>query len=564
MTTLNPISRRIRNLHRYAEVLQVLGRYGFGDVVTELRLDRLLERGLSLVGVKPKEDADRLSRAQRIRTAMEELGPTYIKLGQVLSTRPDLVPQEWADEFKSLQNNVPALPFEQMRTRLEEEFPGRVDELFKSIQAKPLAAASMAQAHRATLSDGTKVVLKILRPGIQETTEADMEILGTLAELAESHFNDLGFSPTEVVKEFARELAKEVDMMYEGRSTDRLRAYFEGDDGVVFPMVYWQATTRNILAVEELHGVLLSHIGQSKVSQEDRKLVVENGARAVLRQCLDIGFFHADPHPGNLFAMPGGRVGFIDCGMTGELDAKTTQQLANLIQGVVSGDLDKVVAVVGALAEVEQAKLDERLFRADIRSFVSHFENVPLDRLNFGLVLQEFFAKLRSHRIRCPADLILLIKALTTIEGVARDLDPSFEMITFARPYIEKMVQKQYGYAALRKRLEKSLLNYTELVEDLPGEIRPILTQLRKNKLAVNLEHRGLHDLTRTIEHASRNIAFCLIISAMLVGSSILVHAGGKSNSLWGLSALGIAGFVAAAILTILILISNRRGKWGK
>lgn len=563
MTTISPISRRIRNLQRYAEVLQVLARHGFGDLVNELRLDRLLERGLGLVGVRPKPESERLSRAERLRTAMEELGPTFIKLGQVLSTRPDLVPPEWAEEFKRLQHDVPSLPYEVIHKGLEEEFPGRVDELFKSIQHKPLAAASMAQAHRATLRDGTKVVLKILRPRIQEVTEADMEILGTLADLAESHFNNLGFSPKEVVREFARELAKEVDLEHEGRSTDRLRAYFEGDEGVVFPKVYWQATTRNVLAVEEMHGVLLAHRTAENLHQDDRKRVVENGARAVLRQCLEIGFFHADPHPGNLFALPGGKVGFIDCGMTGELDGRTTQQLANLVQGVVSGDLDKVVAVVGVLGDVEQSKLDERAFRADIRSFVGHFENVPLDRLNFRLVLQEFFARLREHRIRCPADLILLIKAMTTIEGVARDLDPSFEMIDFARPYIEKMVQKQYGYAAMRKRLQKTLLGYTELAEDLPGEIRPILTQLRRNKLAVNLEHRGLHDLTRTIEHASRNIAFCLIIAAMLVGSSILVHAG-RGQTLWGLTAVGIAGFLAAAVLTVLIVMTNRRGKWGK
>lgn len=561
MTTLLPITRRIRNLQRYAEVLSVLVSYGFGDLIQELKLDRLLERGLSLVGVKHKEEAVRLTRAARIRKAMEELGPTFIKLGQVLSTRPDLVPQEWVDEFKKLQDDVPPLPFEVIRQRLQEEFPGRLDELFKVVNPKPLAAASMAQAHRATLQDGTEIVLKVLRPGIQQVTETDMEILRALAQMAESHFNNLGFSPGEVVKEFARELAREVDMAHEGRATDRLRLYFEEDEGVVFPEVHWEASTRNVLALEEIHGILLSRVTESNLSKEDRRRVVENGARAVFRQCLEIGFFHADPHPGNLFALPGGRIAFIDCGMTGELDSKTTQQLANLVQGVVSGDSEKVISVVGALADVEPDKLEDRVFRADIRSFVSNFEGVPLERLDFGYLLNEFFARLRVHRIRCPADLILLIKALTTIQGVARDLDPTFEMIPFARPYVERMVERQYGFTAVRKRIQRTLLQYTELAEDLPREIRPILAQLRKNKLAVNLEHKGLHDLTRTIEHASRNIAFSLIIAAMLIGSSILVLAA-QTPGLWVLTALGIAGFVVAAVMTVLIVISNRRGKW--
>lgn len=558
MATFSPITRRIRHVARYVELLEVLARYGFSDLVQELRLDALLDRGRSIIGRRPRANIERLTRAERVRKAMEELGPTFIKLGQVLSTRSDLVPQEWADEFRKLQDDVPALDFDIVAAQLEVNFPGRVKEIFKTIEREPLAAASMAQAHRATLHDGTKVVIKALRPGIRELTATDMEILQTLAEFSESHFSDLGYSPVEVVKEFAKELIKEVDLTHEGRATDRLRGYFENDEGVVFPKVYWEATTKSILTIDEIQGILLSRLKDGQITPEDRRKVVENGARAVFRQCLEIGYFHADPHPGNLFALPGGVIGFIDCGMTGQLDSRTTQQLADLVSGIVAGDVDQVIAVVGILGDVDPEKLEDRGFRADVQSIVSHFYNTPLDRLDLGGLLKDFFAKLRVHHIRCPADLILLIKALTTIESVAHRLDPEFELVPFARPYIEALVKQRYTVSALRKRFRRGLQGYTELIEVLPRELRSFLSQLRRNKMAINLEHRGLGRLTRAVEHASRNISFALIISAMLVGSSILVHAA-KSPSLNSLTAIGIAGFIAAAVLVVVMVISNRR-----
>ncbi len=559
MPDLLAINQTLRNLKRYAEILRILARHGFGDVVQEVKLDRLIERGVSMVSAgRLAPEFERLPRQVRLRKAMEELGPTFIKLGQVLATRPDLVPPEWADEFKNLQDDCPKLEFEQIERRLDEEFPGRRSEIFKSIQHKPLAAASMAQVHRAVLRDGTHVVIKELRPGIRELTETDMEIMRALAHWAEQHFANMGYSPTEVVTEFARELQKEVDLTHEGRATERLRTAFLEDPGVVFPKVYWEATTRNILALEEIKGVLLSRMKDGELSDEDRRSVVANGARAVLRQCLEIGFFHADPHPGNLFALPGGRVAFIDCGMTGQLDTRTSQQLADLVSGVVSGDVDRVIAVVGALGDLEPGKLDDRGFRADVRDFVSRFQNVPLAQLNLVPLLRDFFDRLRAHHVRCPGDLVFLIKALTTIESVGEWLDPDFQMMDFARPYVEKLVKRKYGVAALRRRITAGLLGYAELIEDMPMELRSLLTQLRRNRLAVNLEHRGLTRLINTMEHASRNIAFALVIASMLVGSAILVLAAREpgTGALW---LLGVTGFIVAAALSALMIVSNRR-----
>ena len=557
-----PFARSLHHAQRYAQILEVLARHGFSDLSHQLGLDTLIDRGRAILGASPVRTSDRVPLAERLRTVLEELGPTYVKLGQVMSTRPDLVPQEWVDEFKKLQNKVPGVDYAVIQKLLEEELPGGLKRHFRSVQKEPLAAGSMAQVHRARLRNGTRIVLKILRPGIREVTTTDMEILHSLAGFVEARFANLGYSPTQVVNEFAKELKHEVDLMYEGRSTERLGSLFESDPDVLFPAVYWEVTTHNVLAMDEMEGIILANLKPGELSPVVRRTLVQNGARAVFRQCLEFGFFHADPHPGNLVALPDGRIAFIDCGMVGQIDAATARNLADLVAGVVSGDLDRVISAAGAITAVDQDKLEDRSLRADVHALVSEFQGTPLDRLNLGRVLQDFFNTLRTHRIRCPADIVLLIKALTTIESVARELDPSFEMVAFVRPHMEDLISKRYSFSALKGRVHRSLLHYLELAEDLPSELRPILTQLRKNKLAVNLEHRGLDRVTRALEHASRNISFSLIIAAMLVGSSILVLAARGSGSA-GYSSVGIAGFVASAVLVLLMIISNRRYRGG-
>jgi len=556
MATFSPVARRLRNAQRYVRVLEVLARHGFADVAEQIGLVGLIEKGKEILGATPGKSE--LPRQVRVRIVLEELGPTYVKLGQVLSTRPDLIPQEWADEFKSLQNSVPGVEYEEIEKVLEQEFGNRIHKLFRSIQKKPLAAASIAQVHRAVLHDGARIVLKVLRPGIRDVVEADMEILRQLAEIAEGHFKDLGYSPTGVVDEFAREIAKELDLAHEGRSTDRLRSFFEDDHEVVFPKVYWEATTPNVLALQEIKGKVFTNLNPETMEPETRRRLVENGTRAVFRQCLELGFFHADPHPGNLIAMPKGRIAFIDCGMTGEIDARTARQLADLVSGVVGGDLDRVMEVVGALGDVPAEKLEDRNLRNDVNTIISQFQNTSLDQLDLGKLLSDFFAALRANRIHCPSDLMFLIKALTTIESVGRWIDPTFPLAEFVRPFVEKLIEKRYSFSALRTRAQKSLLNYLEFAEDLPAELRSLLTQVRRNRFAINIEHRGLTKLTHTIEHASRNISFALIIAAMLVGSSILILAA-KNAGLGALTAIGVAGFLAAGVLVVLMVISNRR-----
>lgn len=561
MASVLSIPQTVRHVRRYAEIVSILGRHGLQDLVQELGLDRLVGRGITLVRGEDSSQLEHLPRMVRVRRAMEQLGPTFIKMGQVLSTRPDLIPPAWAKELESLQDECPIVDFVEVRARLKEAFGDRLDQIFKDIETAPLAAGSIAQAHRATLADDTQVVVKVLRPGIESVTRTDMEILQDLAAILEKRVENMGIKPTEVVGEFARELAKEVDLTNEARATDRLRAMFEDDERVIFPMVYWEASARTVLTIGFIDGVPLSDRERvDAMPQEERAAIVDAGADAVLKMCLEEGFFHADPHPGNLFALPEGRIAFIDCGMTGQLDGRTAEQLADLVAAVAQGDAEAVIDVVGVLADAPTETLEDRAFRADVRDFVSHFQNMPLERLDMGRLLKEFFDRLRDHALTCPGDLVLLIKALTTIEGVAARVDPTFDMVGKATPYVERLVRRRYGPAAVSKRLKHAFAQYAELVEDMPKEFRGLVRQVRRNKLAVNIEHRGLGQLTRTIEHASRNISYALIIAAMTVGSSILVLADRGSSS-WVLTAIGAAGFIGAACLMVVMMMVNRRIK---
>ncbi|HBZ96621.1 MAG TPA: hypothetical protein DEO57_02110, partial [Phycisphaerales bacterium] len=323
----------IKNAGRYSELMKVAVKYGFREFVYETKLHLLHSDGKKTLDHDGSDSGtSTMSRAVRMRMAMEELGPTFIKLGQILSTRPDILPDDWIEEFQKLQSEVPAEPWEKIHAQLIDEL-GDLDAKFQSIEEEPLAAASMGQAHRAIRKDGQAIVLKVLRPGIEKTINSDMEILEGIAHWLAKHHDDLPFDPVAVVDEFAGSIKNELDFMHEGRNTDAFREGLEEGEEAWFPIVYWDLTTRRVLALEEIRGVNLSHWKEANLSMEQRERLVRIGAYTVLRQTLEVGFFHADPHPGNLFLMEDGRLCFIDCGMAGRVDEETTRNLAMLIYG---------------------------------------------------------------------------------------------------------------------------------------------------------------------------------------------------------------------------------------
>ncbi len=550
------IKRTIRNTQRFTEIIKVLCKFGFRQLVQDTGLHRILGGSKEEFDAPPTTADEVLPRPVRVRMVLEELGPTFIKLGQILSTRPDLIPLEWATELKKLQDNCQQVPFADIYQVLALEFPGRLDLIFSSIDEIPLAAASMAQVHRAILQDNTPVVIKVLRPGARELIEEDMALVESLAQLLEQYFSNLGYSPTAVAKEFSRELLKELNLIIEGQSTERLRRYFDGDDNISFPKVYWTATTRNVLTMQEIEGRLLATVLPEALTAEERRSIVANGTDAVFKQCLRFGFFHADPHPGNIFLLPGSKLCFIDCGMTGQLDRKTTEQLINLVTGVVKGDIDRLCRVVIELTEVDPAVTDSREFRLELRHLTDHFHNTDLQHLNITGLLSDFFSMLQRYRIQCPSDLMLLTKALTTIEGVAAHFDPAFDVLAHVEPQIQEIIINRQSMGAIRDRIYKTFASSLEILEVLPGDLQRFLDHARHSRFTLNLELKRIEHLSEQLDTSSRLMGIAMIIAALIVGSSILILADRMSRQPGFIGTLGILGLILAGINTAIFVIS--------
>lgn len=551
----------IRDAKRVAHIVGVLVRHGFGEIVDSTGLSRLLgsktaSEAEGAVGVQEK---GRKPLEQRIREVFEELGPTYIKLGQILSTRPDLIPQSLVDELRKLQDDCPKVPFEEIRARLDEEFGGRTDELFASIDETPLAAASMAQVHRATLIDSTRVVIKVLRPGIEDVIAADMNMLSDLARLTEKHLSQMGFSPTRVVDEFSKQLRKEVNLSNEANATDRLSRQFKDNEQISFPRVYREASTRRVLAMEEIEGSLLAEVNLEELSPEVRRKIVENGTDAVFDMCLESGFFHADPHPGNIFVHDDGSITFIDCGMTGHVDQKTALQLGQLIQGIATGNVDRIIQIAIDLTGADAVLGFDREFRIEVSEYVSDLSAgaTSFADLQIGPILQGLFDLLRKWRIECPSDLVFVIKALATIEGVGASIDPTFNFIEHVRPRLERLVMSRYRPKAIRDRMTRAVGEYVDLMEELPTDLRALLSQIRRRDFALNLRHEGLERLSTTIDRSSRTIAYGLVVAAIIISSSVLILAERREDSFGLLSVLGFVGIFSTAIVIGVLALWN-------
>ena len=550
------IGSQLRNLKRWNQILHVLVSHGFASFLREIGLGDAAASVLDKVLMKDEAELLRQPTPVRLRLAMEELGPTFIKLGQVLSTRRDLVPDEWAAEFSRLQSDCPKVPFEEIRAQLQQTLGDRLDELFSEIDETPIAAASMAQAHRAVMKDGRVVVLKVLRPGIRELIDSDMDALRLIARLADEHLPNQGIDPIATVEEFARELDRETDLEDEARSTERLEAMFKDEPSIRFPRIHWEATTRDCLCEDRVEGTLLADLDPETLSPEIRRAIVENGSRATFHQTLEVGFFHADPHPGNIFVHEDGSITFIDCGMTGFVDEETRLRLAEIVYGVVGNDPDAVTRAAVAIANIDDEDVDMVPLRSDVERMVSRFVGVPLERIDLGNVLDEFFQALRRHDLLCPPNIVLLIKAMGTIEGVATAVDPSFDLVAFTRPYIERLLKRRFSPRAVARRVRNVGVSLLQLGESLPGDVSSLLRRIRRNRLRIQLDLVAIEDVVAGVEDASERLGYAILIASLVMASSILVLASNGAGLTWY---LGMGGFLFSATLAFGLIINSWR-----
>jgi ubiquinone biosynthesis protein len=559
MLSFTRINRNIRSIRRYRTVLGILIKYGFGQVVEQLNINYYLELGRRIVtlGTAPKE-IERLTQPVRLRLAMEELGPTFIKFGQILSTRPDLIPREYADEFRKLQDKVPSFGLEEVQAQIRMELGHPEKELFAEFAPLPIAAASIAQVHRARLHSGEEVVVKIRRPGIDRVVETDLDILMGLAYLIERHIpTGEIYDPVGIVKEFRRTIKREMDFSREGHTIDRFASNFAQDPTFHVPRVFWDFTGETVLTMEFVEGIKVSDFDVLQEEGYDLKTIARNGADAFLKQVLVHGLFHGDPHPGNIFILEGNIICMLDYGMVGRLSENLKFQLVDLLVAILQQDVEGLIDQLLYSGELTD-EVNTRALRRDLAEFIDAYYEIPLQEMNAGRLLGEFVEILTHYRIRFPSDLMLLAKALVTMEGLGRQLDPDFNMIGHLKPFMEKLVREKLSPASLSRETLHMVQAYGALVKNLPKDIKEFINRVNRNKFKIDLEHRGLERLIADLDKSSNRLSFSLLIAALIVGSSLIMQTE-KGPMLFGFPVLGFLGYSIAGFLGLWLAIAILR-----
>lgn len=551
-------NRTYRHIRRYQQIIRTLVKYGFDDVLEKMRLEYYLRLKSK---IWPKRDAvatESISRPQRVRLACEELGTTFIKLGQLLSSRSDLLPAEYVEEFSQLLDNVAPFPFDQAKQIVADELGRPVEECFKWIDPHSISAASIAQVHLATLHNGDQVVVKIQRPGIAATIEEDILILYDLAGLIERYVDENEILDARaVVDEFARTVRQELDFIKEAHNLERFAANFRGDSFLQVPAVLWEFTSPRVLTMERICGTPLTRLDELQLTPEEKRTLAIRGARATLQAVFEFGFFHADPHPANIFILEDLSIALVDFGMVGILDEDTRDILAGLFRGAVEKDVDAIVRAVYGLGSIDY-EADTRQLRRDINEMLNRYHGLPLGQLQPTQIIPELFDMMRRNRVRLPADLSFMGKALMVQNALGRQLCPDFDILGLARPYVRKMMMRRFQPQRQWRDLSRLYDDSLELLRALPFELKTILQKARRGQASIRMEHHGLDKLIQEMDRSSNRITFGLIIAALIIGSSIIMQLN-QGPLFMGFSVLGLVGYVIAGVLGLWLAIAIMR-----
>jgi ubiquinone biosynthesis protein len=492
---------------RSREIVTTLSRHGLGYLV-----GRVHSRGGAPT---PPE---------QVRLALEELGPTFVKLGQVLSTRSDLLPPEYIAELAKLQDAAPPVPADVVRGVIADELGRDPAEVFASYDPEPLAAASIGQAHAATREDGTEVVVKVRRPGAVEQVEQDLEILQDLAAHAERHSKTAAeVGAVELVDEFARTLRAELDYLAEGRNAERFAVNFDGDDDVQIPRVYEDTSTSRVLTLERIRGIKLNDLAALDAAGIDRPALARRATRITAQMIFDDGLFHADPHPGNFFVSEGGRIGVVDFGMVGELDSGLRERLGAVLIGVAEHDPDGLTDALLALGIARQA-VDRPTLRAEVAALLDRYADIRFADLSITRLMDEITTIMRRHRLHLPRDLALLARVLVIDEGLATALDPDFRLAEELGPFAQELIARERSPEAILRRLAASGAEAAQLAAELPGDLRRLLRSAQAGELQLRVTSTELQALGTRVERAGNRIALALLaVGAIQAAATLLV-----------------------------------------
>lgn len=536
-----------RHLDRYREVAAVLAEEGFELLVDEAGLSKLVPKRR-----RRRRDAETVTFEQRVRHTIERLGVTFIKGGQALSTRTDLVPPALASELAKLQDEVTSEPFETMRAVIESELEMPIEEAFASFDPVPIGAASVGQVHRATLPDGTVVAVKVQRPGVAERAEVDLDIAMTFARRAQGRFAEISdLDLMGLAGEFGDALRGEFDYVREAHNAEKLSRAFRDDDTVAIPRVHWTHTTPHVLTTDLLEGVRMNRVDEVEAAGGDRSALALNGINAYLRMIFEFGFFHADPHPGNFIALPGNRVGFTDFGRVGVMSLDSRERFIDLLRAVVDRDEESAANTLLDLAS--SPDIDEAGLQKDIGRLIDKYHGRELGRIDAADLFGDALVLLRRHHLGMPNDFAVMLATLAVLEGVGLMLDPRFDFTSAVAPFVERAVRNRYRPSELADRLGQDLRRSIRMVERFPSTLDRILRRAARGEFRLEIVPREYDSLLDRITELVDRLAFTIVVAALIIGATTLLSA--TSVPPW-LSAVGRIGLVAALIVSIWLFVS--------
>ncbi|MGD9308524.1 MAG: AarF/UbiB family protein [Desulfosarcina sp.] len=554
-------SNRIRGIRHFGLISRVLIKHGMGEIA-----DRL--KGRTATTIKSG-----LPDPVRIRRTLEELGPSFIKLGQLMSTRADLFPPEYIDEFSKLQDQVPPVPFDEIRRTIETELDQPLSLLFERIDDKAMAAASVAQVHAARLKTGEKVAVKVIRPGIEKRIRKDLQVMYYFAQRFEGTF-DLGriVGAVNLVKEFERTIFRELDMLIEAGNIERFTRSFEEVEEIYIPRVYWDLTAKSVLVMEHIEGIKIDQVDEIRHKGIDPEEVAMIGLRSFSRQLMAAGIFHADPHPGNTIVMHDGRVSLVDFGIVGYLDEETMMQIAHLFLGFTEHDYDMVMEAFEAAGLVDPRNMDLKSFRVDLKDIAEPFYGRSLKTISVKDVYDQAMRLVYKYRIRLPRNLLLLFKTFIQTEALGKILGSEASLLEVTRPYAKKLLQQGYEAHKVLRNMGRDIKLFGGYLRQMPHLAQGLFKRIATESPRIELSHTGLEDTSRKFENGINRLTLGLVVAASLIAASLILNSTRKvllfevdffgMQTLSVTDVLGFTGYVIATLLGLWLVYSIvRSGK---
>ena len=546
-------NKQLGNLKRVKQIVAVLTKQGFGYLIEGLDLKRYIPFKERLRLGKSKKQ--KKSASVRLRLVFEELGPTFVKFGQLLSTRPDIIPEELIVELIKLQDKVPSFSYEQVKKQIEKELGKPINQVFPYFNKKPIASASLGQVHEAKLKNKKSVAVKVQRVNIEKTIDEDLDILTFFAELLDKHISSFKiYNPKGLVEEFKRTIKKELNYEIEANNISRFYQNFKDSKTIVVPKVYQNYSTKKVLTMSFIEGTKIDELWRIKEKWLNKKTIAKNGVDAFFKQILINGFFHADPHPGNIFVLKNNVVAFLDFGMMGHVDKELMQKLTNLFTAAVDKNVEKIVEVFISLSLVDE-EIDIESFKSDVSDIIDEYYGISLKQIEIGKIINRIVSVGGKYHIVLPRNFVLLVKALVTIEGIGIKLDPDFNIVEASKPFVKKIARKKMNPTYLFNNFVEGLSKAKDSIIILPQKINTILTKLQSGKLKTKIEQEEFKELESKIDDSSSKVSISLITAAIIIGSTIILQID-KGPSLFGISVFALIGFLIAAFLGAWLVFS--------